>query len=158
MLDECPGVEDVRCAERVQSEQVEVRRRRRARGRCREIRRVHPELPGAVVADEADPLEPGVLRDGCAQEDRLDPARLRRDRLEACQLAGRLDRDRADPGRDRRRELVVALARAGHHDPLRRDPCPARGRQLAAGGDVGPEAEPAQVGSTTASAGLALTA
>ncbi len=109
-----------------------------------EVRGVHPELAGPVVADEADPFEPGLLRDGCPQEDRLDPAHGRRDRLEACQFAGRLHGDRADPGRDRRGELVVALARAGHHDPIRVDPRPARGLQLAAGGDVGPEPQPAE--------------
>ena len=142
--DERPCVEDVRRAEGVEPEQVQVRRGDRAPRRLGEVRGVHPELAGPVVADEADPLEPGVLRDRRPQQDRLDPARVRRDRLEACQLAGRLDGDRADPGRDRRGELVVALARAGHHDPIRGDPRPARGHQLAAGGDIGPEPQPAE--------------
>ncbi len=49
---------------------------RRARGG--KVVRVHPELASPVVADEPDPLQPGVLGHRRPQQDRLDPARLRR--------------------------------------------------------------------------------
>ena len=142
--DERSCVEDVRRPEGVEPEQIQVRRGGRATRRLGEVRGVHPELAGPVVADEADPFEPGLLGDRCPQEDRLDPARGRRDPLEACQLTGRLDGDRADPGRDSRRQFDVALARTGHHDPIRGDPRLSRGHQLAAGGNVGPEPQTTQ--------------
>ena len=101
----------------------------------------------------------GRLADGRPQQHRLDAGPRRgRDRLQPGQLAGRLDRDRPDPGRHGRAQLVVALARAGHDDPVRVDAGPAdrararrptRRRRRA-------RAEPRWA--TTASAGFALTA
>ena len=115
------GVEDVRRPEGMESEQLEMWRRHRPSRRIREVRRIHPELARPVVADEADALESGMLGDGRPQENRLDPAGMRGDPLESCQLARRLDGDGADAGGDRGAELVVALARAGHHDAVRGD-------------------------------------
>ena len=62
VLDERAGVEHVRRPEGVESEQVEVRRRDRPAAADAQIRRVHPELAGAVVTDEPDALEPRTLR------------------------------------------------------------------------------------------------
>ena len=122
-----------------------------------EVGGVHPELAGAVVADEADSLEAGVLAHGGAEHHRHLAAGVRRDRLEACQLAGRLDGHGADPGLDGGPQLVVALARSGHDDPGRLDPGPEGRGQLPGRRDVG--AEPACPRcATTASAGFAFTA
>ena len=69
-------VEDVRGAERVEAEQLEMGRRRRpCAALAARSARVHPELAGAVVTDEPDALEPGVLGDRGAQQDRLADAR-----------------------------------------------------------------------------------
>ena len=62
-------VEHVRGTERVEPQQPEMWRRGRAVARRDEIRRVHPELPGSVVADQAHPFEAGSLADGHPQED-----------------------------------------------------------------------------------------
>ena len=88
VAEQCAGIEDVRRAERVEAQQVEVRRPTAPLGRLHEIGRVHPELAGAVVADQPDPFEAGVLGDGGAEHDRLDPTEPRGDRLEPRQLAG----------------------------------------------------------------------
>ena len=74
VLDERRRIEDVRRAEGVDAKEVEVGRRDGMRRCRREVRAVHPELARAVVADQPDALEPGVLGDRRAQEDRLDPA------------------------------------------------------------------------------------
>ena len=87
MRDERPRIEDVRGTERVQPEQLEMRRADRAARRIDEIRRVHPELARAVVADEPDALESGVLGHGRPEHHRLDPTDLRGDRFEPRELA-----------------------------------------------------------------------
>ena len=112
VLDERAGVEDVRRPERMQPEQLEMRRGDRSCRRCDEVGGVHPELAGAVVADEPDALEPARSETAARSRTGWTRARARGDRLEPGELAGRLDGDRADPGRDRGTQLVVALARA----------------------------------------------
>ena len=83
VLDERGRVEDVGGPEGVQPEQLEVRGAGRVAGRGDEVARVHPELARAVVADEADAFEPGVLGHGRAEQDRDAPSRLRGDRAPA---------------------------------------------------------------------------
>ena len=117
--DERARLEHVRRAERVQPEQVEMRGTRGQPRGVDQVARVHPELAGAVVADEADAFEPGDLRHRRAEQHRLAPAGRARDALEPSELAERFDGDGADPGGDRRLELPVALARTGHDDSVR---------------------------------------
>jgi hypothetical protein len=143
--DQRTRVEDVRGTEGMQPEKLEMWRRDGPPRRVRQVRRVHPELAGSVVADEADPLQPRTLGDRGAKEDRLHTPRICGDPLQACQLSGRLHGDRADPGRDRGGELVVALARAGHHDAIRGDPGAAGGLELTTRRDIGAEAEATEV-------------
>ena len=145
VMHERHGVEHVRRPEGMQPEQLEVRRGDRSTCASGEVRRVHPELAGPVVTDEPDTFRRASLGDGRPEQDRLAAPELSRDRLEPSKLAGRLDRDRADPGRHRGAQLIVALARPGHHDPLGADPGPTGGRELAAGGDIGAETEPAEM-------------
>ena len=118
---------------------------------------IHPELAGPVVADEPDALERASSvtaarsRTGCRR-----PA-SRRDGLEPAELARRLDRDRADPGRDGGPQLFVALAGAGHHDAL--GPIPARATVASSPPDATSAPSPSRPRwATTASAGFALTA
>ena len=84
-----------------------------------------------------------MLRDGRPEENRLDPARMRGDPLESCQLARRLDGDGSNPCADRGTELILALARAGHHDAVRGDAGSQRRGELATRCHVCPEPEPA---------------
>ena len=100
--------------------------------RIDQVRRVHPELAGAVVADQPHALEPGHLGDGGAKHDRLAPAGGARDPLEP-RRARRATRRSPRGCRPRRAasSSLVALARSGHDDPLRRvsrraGPWPAR--------------------------------
>jgi len=87
VLDERRRIEDVRRAEGVDAQEVEVGRRD-GMPRCRrEVRAVHPELARAIVTDQPDAFEPGALVDRSPKEDGLDPAGLAGDGLEARQLA-----------------------------------------------------------------------
>ena len=96
----------------MQPQQLEVGRGGGPLRRRDEIGRIHPELAGPIVADEPDALETGVLGDRGSEEDRLPPARLRRDGLEPAELARRLDGDGANPGRNGGTQLFVAACRA----------------------------------------------
>ena len=160
VVDERRRVEDVRRAERVEPEQLEMRRGDRLGApRSREVGGVHPELARAVVADEPDALEPGA------------PPRRRRAGGRAGggpRAAAIASSRRSSPGDSTvtartpaataAAQLVVALAGAGDDDPVRVDARARTQSQLAAGRDVRPEPEPTRGGATTASAGLALTA
>ena len=134
------GLEDVGRPEGMESEQLEVLRSGGQPGGIHEVGGVHPELARAVVTDEADPLEPRALGHGRPQQHGLAPTCGPSDALEPPELAERLDRHRPDPGLDGGSQLVVALARSGHDDPVGRDPGAQRGRQLAPGSDVRAEA------------------
>ena len=147
VLDERPGIEDVRRPERVQAEQLEVRRspprarpmppgrprpsrtcrrrRRRRGGRARAVRAPRRRRAGGPAATR--PASAAIAsRRASSPGDSTVTARI--------------------PAATAARELVVALARTGHDDALRRDPCPAGRDELAARRDVGAQAEPTQVG------------
>jgi hypothetical protein len=104
-----------------------------------------PELARPVVADEPDALQAGCLRDGGPEQDRLAPSDSPGDALEAAQLARRLDGHHAHSRLDGRRQLLVALAGPGEHDPVGADPRPKRLAELAAGRDVGAQPEVGEV-------------
>ena len=75
----------------MEPKEPEMWRRGRAVARRDKIRRVHPELAGPVVADQAHPLEARSLPDGHPQEhgNRWRPLAARRgQRLQPCQLVG----------------------------------------------------------------------
>ena len=121
---------------------------------------VHPELAGAVVADEADPLEAGVLatRPPAAGPGLAAAGLARRSPPAAPSSPGDSTVTARIAGRDRGPQLVVALARAGHHDPGRVDAGPQRPSPARR-----PRRRRRRVPSrprwaTTASAGFALTA
>ena len=139
------------------AEQLQVGRGGGASGRLPENRQRHAEL-AVGAADEADPLELRVVRDGQAEQDRLAAAQPRGDPVQAPQLAGRLDRDGADAGGDGRGQLRRRACRvrswrsrrgrsrpAGRSPARRRRRCRRRCRSRA-------------MWATTPSAGLALTA
>jgi len=143
---QAPRVEHVRRPEPVDPEQLEMPRPCRRSRRGPQVGLVHPELARPVVADQPDALQAVGGADRRAQEDRHAPVRLRRDPLQAVELARRLDRDCPDVGRDRVAQLGVALAGTRDDDSIRVDPRPDRGGELPARGDVRAEPEAAEVG------------
>jgi hypothetical protein len=133
------GVEDVRGPEGVHPEQVEIGRSGRPLGTDFEIGRAHPELAGAVVADEPDALQASGRRDRCPEHHRDDPVGVLGNALETFELAEGLDRDRPNSDAAREPELLVSFARAREDDPFGRDPRPHRRCEFTARGDVGTE-------------------
>ena len=120
---------------------------------------VHPELAGAVVADEPDPLEPGVLGDGGPQQDRLDAAPgLAAIASSRAELAGRLDGDRPDAGR-RRPPRSSSSRLPGPVMTIRSGAIPARSAVASSPPDATSAPSPSRPRwATTARAGFALTA
>ena len=94
-----------------------------------QVARVHPELAGAVVAHEPDALEAVAPPNGAPEQDGLPPAERLGDGREPAQLQRRLDGHDPDAGIDRGAQLLVALARARDHDPVRRHAGPERVRR-----------------------------
>ena len=146
VLDQTGRVEDVRRAEGVQPEQLEVRRGSRAARGGRQVGGVHPELAGAVVADEPDPFQPVALGDGGAQHDRL--AATRRSRGDRSSLASspgdstviaRMPAATAARSSSSRLPGPVITTRSGA------EAGPGDGLQLAGRGDVGTEPKTPQV-------------
>ena len=147
VLDERAGVEDVRRAEGVEPEQVEVRRGDRA---CR----ADATRSAASIPNLPAPSSPTRrTRSSRACSETAARSRTGWTRPAVAAIASSRASSPGDstvtartPAATAARELVVALARAGHHDPVRRRSRPGSdGRELAAGRDVGPEPEPAEV-------------
>ena len=115
-----PRVEQVRRPERVEPQRLELGRRDRlcARppaGRDRPSRTCRPRRrrPAGPAPGAPPPVTAARSRTGCRSPEALGDPR------QPPQLAGRLDRDRPQAGLDGRRQLVVALARAREHHPVR---------------------------------------
>ena len=110
-----------------------------------QVARIHAELAGAVVADEADTFEPRRLPHPRPDEDRHPAAGGSGDRLEPLELAARFDGHGTDIRLDGGAELRLALAGTGEDDSRGRDAGAEGERQLATRCDVRTEAQPAQV-------------
>ena len=129
-----------------------------SRGREPQVGGVHPELARPVVADEPDALQPRRLGDGRAEQDGLAAPEPLGDPREPPQLADRLDGHDPHARLDRGVQLLVALAGAREHDPVRGEARPEGVAQLAARGHVGAQAGPGQVRAGPTRLGLAFTA
>ena len=127
-------------------DRVEPGRGDRLRRGGSQVGRVHPELAGAVVADEPDALEARRLGHGCAQQDRLAPAQRLGDRAPA---AAAPPRDSTvttrTPASTAAAQLVVALAGPGDDDAVRLEAGAQDVAQLPARGDVRAEPEADEV-------------
>ena len=142
---ELVGVAQVGSAEGVHAQQFHVCRTGSRPGSLEERLERHAEL-ALDAADESDRLQPRVVGNGQAQEDRLAPARRGGDGLEAAQLTRRLHGDDADAGGDRRGQFLVPFARSGHRDGRRVEAGPQDRLQLSARGHVGANSAAPDVG------------
>ena len=139
-------VRHVRGTERVHPEEVDLRRGNRSTSRADQVDLVHAELARALIADEANLLDPVPGEGARPEQDRYPPASSPGDRDQPLELARRLDCQGPDLREDSPLQLVVALAGAGHDDSSGIDAGPHGRLELAGRRDVRAKTEGADVG------------